>query len=68
MNGAERGLTMEGLVTRRIVVRGQAVELWESPDTPFDATRPALAHYAASGAWVTLFNALALTAVSLQAE
>ena len=59
---------MNPITTRRILVGSQLVDVWESPDAPFDATVPALRHYAASGAWVTLFNALALQSAPLQAE
>ncbi len=59
---------MNALVTRRIMVGDQVVELWESPDAAFDLTLPALRRYAASGAWVMLFNALALQNTPLLAE
>lgn len=59
---------MNGLVTRRIMVNDQPVELWESPDAPFDATSQALARYAVTGAWIALFNALALRSAILRAE
>jgi hypothetical protein len=54
--------------TRRIYVGGQAVELWESPDVRFDLTPMALRLYLLRGAWVTLFNAIALKGARLQAE
>jgi hypothetical protein len=54
--------------TRRIFVGGQAVELWESPDVRFDLTPMALRLYLMRGAWVTLFNAIALKGARLQAE
>ena len=54
--------------TRRIFVGGQAIELWESPDVRFDLTPMALRSYLLRGAWVTLFNAIALQSARLQAE
>jgi hypothetical protein len=54
--------------TRRIYVGGQAVELWESPDVRFDLTPMALRLYLLRGAWVTLFNAIALKGARLHAE
>lgn len=59
---------MNAFATRQIILNDQAVEVWESPDVPFDSTRQALRCYAASGAWVTLFNALALRNAPLRAE
>ena len=59
---------MNALATRRVLVARHLVEMWESPEAPFDTTLPALRHYLASGAWVTLFNALALQSTPLQAE
>ena len=59
---------MSPLETRRIFVGGQAVELWESPDVRFDLTPMALRRYLLRGAWVTLFNALALQGAPLRAE
>lgn len=59
---------MSPLETRRIFVAGQAVELWESPDVRFDLTPMALRRYLLLGAWVTLFNALALQGAPLRAE
>ena len=56
------------LETRRIIVGGQPVELWESPDVRFDLTPLALRRYLLSGAWVTLFNALALRSAPLRTE
>ena len=46
--------------TRRIMLGDQAVELWESPDVCFELTPMALRLYVMRGAWVTLFNALAM--------
>ena len=59
---------MDNLVMRRIVVRNQMVELWENPDGAVELTQQALARYAASGAWITLFNALTLRLAPLRAE
>ena len=59
---------MSPLETRRIVVGGQAVELWESPDAPFDLTPMALRRYLLRGAWVTLFNALALQSAPMREQ
>jgi hypothetical protein len=59
---------MNALATRQIILGDQAVEVWESPDVPFDSTRQALRCYAASGAWVLLFNALTLRSAPLRAE
>jgi hypothetical protein len=59
---------MNALATRRILVGRHLVEIWESPEVPFDVTLPALRHYAASGAWVALFNALALQGTPLRSE
>lgn len=59
---------MNTFFTRRVMIRGQAVELWESPDTSFDATGQALARYAASEDWVAAFNVLALQSTPLRAE
>jgi hypothetical protein len=59
---------MSPLETRRIFVRGQAVELWESPDVRFDLTPMALRGYLLRGWWVTLFNALALQGRPLASE
>jgi len=44
----------------------QAVELWESPDVCFELTPLALRLYVMRGAWVTLFNALAMRGPSPQ--
>ena len=57
---------MSPLETRRIIVGGQAVELWESPDVRFDLTPMALRRYLLRGAWVTLFNALTMRGASPQ--
>ena len=54
--------------TRRLMVDGAALELWESPDASFDCTPEALRRYARYGAWVTLFNALTLQSAPLRAE
>jgi len=59
---------MNGLVMRRIMVDGQTLELWESPDATFDPTNQALARYAGAGDWIALFNALALRDAPLRAE
>ena len=58
---------MNGLGTRRIIVDGKALELWENPDASFDCTPGALRRYVRNGAWVTLFNALTLGS-ALRAE
>jgi hypothetical protein len=62
------GATMNELATRRVLVGHHLVEMWESPDAPFDTTLPALRHYVVSGSWVTLFNALVLQGTPLQPE
>jgi hypothetical protein len=59
---------MSPLETRQIIVGGQMVELWESPDVRFDLTPLAIRRYLLRGAWVTLFNALALQGAPLQTE
>jgi hypothetical protein len=59
---------MSPLGTRRIVVGGQALEYWESPDVPFDLTPMALRRYLLRGAWVTLFNALALQSAPVREQ
>jgi len=59
---------MNALTTRHIILGDQAVEVWESPDVPFDSTHQAIRSYAASGAWVLLFNALTLRSAPLRAE
>ena len=59
---------MNATTTRRIIVDGKALELWESPDTSFDCTPEALRRYARCGAWVTLFNVLTLQSAPLRAE
>lgn len=59
---------MNELVTRRIMVRGQALELWDSPDASFEATHQALAYYASVGAWIAVFNGLALRSATLRRE
>ena len=59
---------MSQLETRRIIVGGQAVELWESPDVRFDLTPLAIRGYVLRGCWVTLFNALALQSAPLRGE
>lgn len=59
---------MNRVPTRRIMVDGAALELWESPDAGFDCTPEALRRYARYGAWVTLFNALTLQSAPLRAE
>jgi hypothetical protein len=57
---------MSPLETRQIVVGGQTVEIWESPDARFDLTPMALRRYLLRGAWVTLFNAIALQSAPLR--
>jgi hypothetical protein len=57
---------MSPVETRRIVVGGQMVEVWESPDVCFELTPAALRSYLLRGAWVTLFNALAIQGASSQ--
>ncbi len=59
---------MNTFFTRRVMIRGQAVELWESPDTTFDATGRDLARYAESEDWVAVFNVLMLRSTPLRAE
>ena len=59
---------MNAIATRHIMLGDQPVEVWESPDVPFDSTRHAIRSYAASGAWIMLFNALALRTAPLRAE
>jgi hypothetical protein len=59
---------MRPLETRRIIVGGQTIEVWESPDVRFDLTPLALRRYVMRGAWVTLFNALALQSAPLRTE
>ena len=59
---------MNTFFTRRVMIRGQAAELWESPDTAFDTTGRALARYAASEDWVAVFNVLTLGSTPLRAE
>ncbi len=44
-------------------VAGQAVELWENPETPFGWGEEDLAAYAKDGRWEFLFNALVLSSV-----
>jgi hypothetical protein len=56
------------IATRRIELGGQSVELWEDPDLSFDCTPPSLRRYVLCGAWVTLFNAIALQGTPLRAE
>ena len=51
---------MSRVETRRIMLGNQAVELWESPDVCFELTPLALRLYLMRGAWVMLFNALAM--------
>jgi len=55
---------MRPIEMRRITLAGQTVELWESPDVRFELTPLALRLYLVRGAWVTLFNALAMRAPS----
>jgi hypothetical protein len=50
------------LHTMRAYVAGQLVEFWEDPDRPFGCTEADLRDYVGREAWVTLFNAVALTA------
>ena len=57
---------MSRVETRRIMLGNQAVELWESPDVCFELTPLALRLYVMRGAWVTLFNALAMRGPSSQ--
>jgi hypothetical protein len=57
---------MSPLETRQVIVGGQTVEIWESPDARFDLTPMALRRYLLRGAWVTLFNAIALQSAPLR--
>ena len=57
---------MSPIETRRIMLEGQAVEIWESPDVCFELTPLALRLYVMRGAWVTLFNALTMRGASPQ--
>jgi hypothetical protein len=50
------------LHTMRAYVAGQLVEFWEDPDRPFGCTAADLRDYVGREAWVTLFNAVVLTA------
>lgn len=44
-------------------VSGQAVELWEDPETPFGWGAEEMSAYAAEGNWDYLFNALVLSSL-----
>jgi hypothetical protein len=46
----------------RVYVAGQLVEFWEDPDRPFGCAAADLRGYVGTKAWVTLFNAVVLTA------
>ena len=46
--------------TRRTVVDGTVVELWENPDAVFGCDARALSDYAADGEWDLLFNGIML--------
>lgn len=46
--------------TRRTVLHGTVVELWENPDAVFGCDARALAGYAADGEWALLFNGIML--------
>jgi hypothetical protein len=59
---------MSTFSTRRVVVRGQAMDLWESPDGTFDATARDLARFAAAEDWVAVFNVLTLWSTPPRAE
>jgi len=48
--------------TMRVYVAGQLVEFWEDPDRPFGCAAADLRSYVGRKAWVTLFNAVVLTA------
>jgi hypothetical protein len=50
------------LHTVRTYVAGQLVEIWEDPDRPFGCAAADLQDYVGREAWVTLFNAVVLTA------
>jgi hypothetical protein len=50
------------LRTMRAYVAGQLVEIWEDPDRPFGCAAADLRDYVNRKAWVTLFNAVVLTA------
>ena len=49
-------------------VSEQLVELWEHPEVPFGWSHECLEGYLERGAWVLLFNAVALTAGQPRAE
>lgn len=55
MNASRLSMTRE-------YVAGQLVELWEDPDRPFGWAAADLQGYVDCKAWVTLFNAVVLTA------
>jgi hypothetical protein len=59
---------MSTFSTRRVVIRNQAMDLWESPDGTFGATSRDLARYAAAEDWVAVFNVLTLWSTPLRAE
>ena len=59
---------MNDFVTRRVVVRGQAMDFWESPDSDFDATSRDLARYTAAEDWVAVFNVLTFWSTPIRAE
>jgi hypothetical protein len=59
---------MSSFSTRRVMIRNQAMDLWESPDGTFDATSRDLARYAAAEDWVAVFNVLTLWSTPPRAE
>jgi hypothetical protein len=63
-----RATMMNRLVTRRIMVGEQALELWDNPDGSFEATHQALAYYASVGAWIASFDGLALRFATLRPQ
>jgi len=48
--------------TMRAYVEGQLLEFWEDPESPFGWDAADLRSYVDGEAWVTLFNAVMLTA------
>ena len=61
MNAARLDMT-------RAYVAGQLVEFWEDPARPFGCAAADLRRYVRRKAWVTLFNAVVLTAGRLASE
>ena len=48
---------------RYYYVSGQAVELWENPETPFGWSSEHMEEYAGGGDWELLFNALVIASL-----